>query len=345
MASRRVGRAIIAAACAFVSIAIAPSAFAAPGPAHVRVNFAAACTPSPIDRDAFLRVLDVELRTDGVDIDPAGANDATLATIGLSIDPCTETARAIDITIDDFATAKSVRRTFDFGDIAHEARPRALALAVVELLHASWAELSLPNAKPAIAIPESIKHVVVLQAPIAIAPPSPPESESRAALRIDASLAYRSFPSYDSDVLGGRLAFAFAPASSVVRFELDANAFGGTSFDPLVVLHTNLASFGAAVLFARDVGAFEFGVGPRAEVGYAWAHWTVNNVEASGSGTLFDLAAMLRLRALLGNNVSASFSAEIGDALHNFTLNVDGKRASGFGGVMLGSTIGIARSF
>ncbi len=119
-----------------------------------------ACSTTPFSVEAFLGSLQVELAghvppccllaqaAPPPDDDP----HASGVRVTLSIDPCDESAASVAIRVRDPARAASLERRVGLGDIPIEARPRALALAVAELVH-SAAVPPPPAAPPAATAP------------------------------------------------------------------------------------------------------------------------------------------------------------------------------------------------
>lgn len=83
---------------------------------------------------AVQRLIDIELST---------LSSASLPTAQAYV--LCELTGAVTIRIDDPLTNKTLARTLDLSRVAASARVRALALAVVELLAASWTELDRPT--------------------------------------------------------------------------------------------------------------------------------------------------------------------------------------------------------
>ena len=98
-----------------------------------------ACEAGPFDTEAFVRLVTIELHAQGVrDIalappGPGPVSDGAFARVILSATPCEADGREVEVTIDDAATARTVRRTIALLDLPRDSRPRALALAVAEL--------------------------------------------------------------------------------------------------------------------------------------------------------------------------------------------------------------------
>jgi hypothetical protein len=313
-----------------------------------------ACAPGPFDGDAFVRLLTIELRAEGVtrvDVVAAGttgAKDPALARVTLAASPCSESATQVDVTVDDAATNKTVLRTMALGDVAAGARPRALALAVAELVRASWAELALPNAPPPPPlVPARVQRIARLHAAPAPTPPEPSAGRPPP-LALGAALAARFFPSYATATLGPRVALSAALGASPLRVRIDANALFGTAYDPLGSLPLGLVSGGGALLLGHRSGPLDVEIGPHLEVGYGWVtgHASTPGVATtSGGSVIVDLSAALDLRFELGAGFWATLDIDVGSVLESLDALADGRRAAGFDGPVAGVALGIARGF
>jgi hypothetical protein len=112
-----------------------------------------ACSSAPFSVEAFLGSLEVELAghvpacclLEQAPQPPAGDPHAGLR-VTLSIDPCDGSATSVDIQVRDPARPADLERRVGLGDIPIDARPRALALAVAELVHS--ATVPAPNPPP-----------------------------------------------------------------------------------------------------------------------------------------------------------------------------------------------------
>jgi hypothetical protein len=118
--------------------------------------FVPACSSAPFSVEAFLGSLEVELAghvpacclLDRAPPQPGDDPHAGLR-VTLSIDPCDGSATSVDVRVRDPSRTTESERRVGLGDIPIEARPRALALAVAELVHS--ATVPAPAAPPAIA--------------------------------------------------------------------------------------------------------------------------------------------------------------------------------------------------
>ncbi len=115
------------------------------------------CATSPVAADAFLGSLKVELAGDAracctrLLAPPAGASpasDTRTATTTLDVQPCGDTPNVVRLRVYD-ERGVTLAREVALGDVSPEARPRALALAVAELVRE--AATPPPPAAPAAA--------------------------------------------------------------------------------------------------------------------------------------------------------------------------------------------------
>ena len=123
-----------------------PAARAADQP-PIRVSVPA-CPSAPFSVEAFLGSLEVELAGHlpaCCVLAPVPAADGPGLLVTLSIESCDASASAVDVHVRDPARPAGAARRVELADIPTEARPRALALAVAELVHS----VSQPPPPPA----------------------------------------------------------------------------------------------------------------------------------------------------------------------------------------------------
>jgi len=330
----------------------------------------AACANEAFDVAAFTHTVAIELRADGVQSvdlspdpaphDPPPADAKALATITLVATPCTADAREVEITIEDGATSKTVRRRLSLGDVARPARPRAIALAVAELLRASWSELRLPDAPPpSIPVPPAVRlaafeHAPALPAAATVVAPPPvsvprPVPPSVPAVRLGAAIAARFFPSAGSTLIGPNVALSYGSAESIpLRVRLDASALFGTSYEPTGSVATSLVAGGAALVLAHASGPVDVEVGPRVEVGWgrvAGTAATAGQTTTAGSEGVAALSGLVAVRVALTSAFWASLVVDVGGVLVGIDSETPYGRSGGIGGAMAGVAVGLGRSF
>jgi hypothetical protein len=138
---------------AAVAVALTSATASAADPQPIRISVPA-CSSTPFSVEAFLGALQVELaghvppcclldQASPPDADPHAGVRVTL-----SIDPCDESTASVEIRVRDPARAASLARQVGLGDIPVEARPRALALAVAELVHSATVPPAVGPAGP-----------------------------------------------------------------------------------------------------------------------------------------------------------------------------------------------------
>jgi len=296
-----------------ILLLLAASALANPAraldkPIEVRIPD---CPSAPLSLDAFLSSLRVELA--GRDppcctLASPSAGDrgdgAISLRVTLSIEPCDAGTEMVQIRVYDSIHATTADRQVALRDIPTDARPRALALAVAELVHA----VSQPE-------PPRV-------------PPLPPPDR---ALVLSGAFELRTHPNRNMTLWG------FRPSLEVVRGHwqaaVDLEAARG---DPSVSLGDVSASLLTATVelgprfhlrhFALEVGAY-------GSLGWVWMGGRTNdprNLPSSGSAPIASAGARLGvdLPALV-RSANVQGLIEVGSMVHGVYATVnDGPAAS-----------------
>ena len=136
----------LAGLCLGLGLGLAASRARAAPPDAARIHVAAPGCAAPL----LVRSLQVELAAVGpdcctVDESPAASPPGA---IGLTIDPCDPEADQIAIALSDPARGGAIRRDLPLADVSPPARPRALALAVAELIRTLLAARDQPLSPP-----------------------------------------------------------------------------------------------------------------------------------------------------------------------------------------------------
>jgi hypothetical protein len=314
-----------------------------------------ACGSELFAGGAFLDILRTELRVDGVDrvvVAPAAPGESpVLAEIALRAEPCDSTVKEVVVTIEDRATSKRVERRVLVGDTAEPARPRALALAVAELLRATWLELAMPAAPPPQApVPEPVRAAAFRRSaasrplPPAGGPLPPPLARDR---EVSVVVAGREFPGANAAFVGGHAAGASPFLSPALSLRIDLGALFGTARDPLGDVNLGMATVGAALLLSSPGEAtVAVAVGPRLEIGVGWASGNpLAQVTSSYAGSGFVSAASLLGTSSfrLTDRWRLAVELEAGASIVPIEALADARRVSGTQGGMLGLAIGVAQ--
>jgi hypothetical protein len=166
---------------------------------------------------------------------------------------------AVTLRVDDAITGKSLSRTIDLG-ATPRARPRLVALAIAELVSASWTELTVdpqPDVSPnAPASSEERRGAVAVQT--ARVPWSGPP------LRVSLFGSGLKFFSRTALLAGGGLGLAL-DRSELIGWRIDAQAHHGSESTPLGHVDTDVLSVGVAALIRRawSRSVVHLGVGAR----------------------------------------------------------------------------------
>src|SRR3954467_11274897 len=209
--------------------------------------FPPACEEAPVSVDDFIDSLRVELagrQPHCCVVGPGGdaANDAIKVT--LSVVPCDPSTEQVDVAVGVRAPPRTIQRQVSLADLPPEARLRALALAVAELIRSAGAS------------PE-------------VAPPPPAAGPPRQPLVLNGSVAgeMQSHFSHETTLWGPRLGLTLS--GERWQLTLDAGASASRKDVSLGELSILLAS---ATVFAGP--RFAFGpviasVGPAGTLGWA----------------------------------------------------------------------------
>jgi len=118
------------------------------------------------------------------------------------------------VRVDDPVTRKSLSRTIDLANVDAKVLPRYLALAIAELVEASWAELTLPAPRVVEPSGEAPGQEVRAAAEAQVRAPGP--------LRLEAFALARRFPSSKLWQLGGGVRLALSGPILGGLLEIDA---------------------------------------------------------------------------------------------------------------------------
>jgi hypothetical protein len=325
-----VRRAVVAglAALAAIRAAAAHGAPVTAGGGVVAVRAAAAdCAAAPL-YPAFLDDLRVELAAGPLRC--CAAAPAAAAAVVATVEAC-DAASADVMVVDAGASAgtpgRGARRHIALGDVPADARPRALALAVAELVRAA------AGAPPAVPAPDA----VAVDRPAAAGGGRP-----RATATVDGTL--RFYPAHPTTLAGGRLALALGGERWQARLDGGAEA-GRASVDGGRIV-TRAAGVGVAAGPRFRRGAVTLDLGAGGEV--AWARIageaTAGGVAADARSALVASAGVqLRAEAPAGRALRLQARLQLGETLRGLIGAADGRPTAGISGpfVLLGLGLGL----
>jgi hypothetical protein len=310
---------LAAASAALVLVGAAPPARAADFAVDASVSVTApACPIAPLSVPAFVDSLRVELAGRAR---PPGTTRVTLA-----IEPCDTATTRVHVAVANDAAVPGAERDVDLSDIADPARPRALALAVAELVR-----IAAVDAAPAPASPASVA---------APAPPATPRARFARGVAADALVAL--YPSRDTALWGGRLSASLDGRRLSLALFGEA-ALGSHGYD---VGDVALQSFGGGVAAGARWVVGRFALAPALVGTLGWAHVQGQASEpgvtaGSGSGLTAAVRARAAFSTVFVRVLSVRAFVEGGWVLRSFDSKVDGARAAGVGGASIVAGVGL----
>jgi hypothetical protein len=351
-----------------VAAQTAEPAPAAPGPGvTVRVE-APACTRVPFDRARLFELLRVELRPLGVTevagedaqakTEPAPVLDAADAAVVL-VSPfaCNETEELV-ITIADRATLKTVTRRLRVSDVDLAGRPRVLAIAIAELLGASWVEYALGGGSVAPAsVPEDAQRVLASKLVPAVSAQSAPvvshapveprprvergDSQRPRFWTVDGAAMVRLFPARSTAIAGGALGASRTVAAGV-RLHASVEAAFGDAHVRMGRVAVNAVTGSLGVGFFT-AGPLELEVEPHVALGAGWATGHADDTETVTSHTYTDFLGIGAISGTLraaAERLSPFATLELGYTFHGVSFLADEERAAGLASVVFGARVG-----
>jgi len=154
---------------ALVAVVIAPVAARAADIPVIRV-FPPECAETPVSVDDFVDALRVELagrQPHCCVVGPGGEAATDALKVTLSIDPCEAATQHVEVQVDVTGTQRTIARQVSLADLPPEARPRALALAVAELIRTAGESPEPAAPPPAPAPPVAPERLLLLAGNVA----------------------------------------------------------------------------------------------------------------------------------------------------------------------------------
>ncbi len=328
-----------------------------------------------VSRKALLDQLRIELLSTGVIeidvIDPETGTSRSqgtdrIATVQVYFPECDDEAGLVNLRVSDRLTSKYVERSLMVSDISAAIRPRAIALAIVELLRASWLELVLTNDEFEDGAPESdVRNRLVTHLKERTTQPEapPPFSaadvarEQESARRVAAEAARdarwkrsrlewlaggRIFPQGNSGDVSTTINASLA-MNQRIRLHVGGLAAGGGVGGVADTLG-NLSSFEAAGRVALGLGGgdiTQIEVAPCVEVGYAKLSAGPTDLrDTSGAIAIGSIHATIRTDATKG--VDVLIGVQAGYVFAPLEIKEERKTIGGFVGPMMGVTVGLS---
>jgi len=302
-----------------------------------------------------------------LEVDPCVAADSTEVRriVGVELDALLATGDADDATrvhvvcegalalieVDDAVTGKMLLRRVDLSSAPPKGKPRLLALAIAELVSASWIELESnpePRVAPATASSPEARAAVLgtLRERSHAAPPPPvsPAPTAASTWRALAVVAHRSVFADDGTSawgLGARLAYDHGSGVGAV---VDLVADRATNDEALGVVTVDTVSASAAAHLSRAWSPFAASVGLGIRAGFAHFSGDPRSPDRVRGDALTSAwggpLVGASLRARVASAIAVELSGEAGYAVVPVSGLVDGVREVSIRGVWLGAQLG-----
>jgi hypothetical protein len=242
----------------------------------------------------------------------------------LTLTGCDPGADGFTIEVADGATGRTRSRRISFADVTPDARPRALALAVAELVRSTEVAPAPETPPPASPVPP------------AVAPAR--DAGARGAALADV----RAYPSAHTLLWGGRLAMALDRGRW--RGELDLGAAVGSRQVSLGTVDVTLAAAALAVGPRLRAGAFAFDLGAVGELGWARIDGEPGRADVtagSGSGLIAAFGARAAAEAPTTRSLRLRLVVEAGGVARRLTGDVNDVEAAGISGAYVRLGVGL----
>jgi hypothetical protein len=297
--------------------------------------------------EPMMDLLRLELAEDGVSelIVVREAGDQAIAVVRIE---CTEDEN-VRVRIDDRATQKSVERVVSLRDVPDASRARTLALAIGELMRASWAELALIDVDVAPEVRERVlarwmargASLASPNGPALVREEPPPPRAHRTWLAIALELA--AFPT-GSVALLGPCAELGIPLLPELALRFGASFGYAAAAHDLGAIEVLAAAGRVEIDWTIDLGAALLEAGPRVSLGWARSSGDAIAPAIDGSGDVPLLAISLALscRAPIDEVIALHLGIDVGWTLLGIRAIAAGRHALGLHGAFLGVRAGLA---
>jgi len=299
------------------------------------------CKVDVFSLPSFLDCLRVELAGSGLDCctlaEPDGPAPTTASLLlRIEIAPCTADADRLQVSASEAAGPRLAERQVSLADVPETARPRALALAVAELIR------SLGQAPP-----DKAPEAITVPAPGTVAlPASPPSAGARPThLSMHVEAEVRGLPTRDTTLWGGRVRLTAHRRLFHADIDLGGNYARAQAQLGDVLVRSASVGFGFGPRFANRTAVLDLGL--RAELGWAWIHGetALTDVRPSaGSGLISSVGIRASLEVLAQMKVCPQLSLETGAVVQGVKGESNGDPVAGMTGYYLLTALGIAVS-
>lgn len=332
------------------------------------------CAEAQLDGVLLVERLRVELHAEGIDevrmvrrgppLSRAASDGVWV--VRIELENCEAGSGVFVARVEDRRGTTLAEHRIELGGTTLNARERALALALAELLRGTRPNADGEPAPGAVAEPRAGASAAVegreraqeresragdgeqggsSAASAERTELAPVDDERDRATAFSAAFVVRAFPGGRVAPLGGRLAVdiaVFAPL--VVR--VDAEAGAGLALDPIGRIDLGLATGGVGLAWAARMGRdVRLLLGARLAVGVGWAQgqpYDADTPSRGGAGPIVTAGAMLELDVHAVGPLALRFGAEVGAVAGGLEARVAAIPVAGITGAMLAASAGLA---
>lgn len=366
-------RAVLAACLAASALLVTAPAFAQPAseaadelPAEVSLA-QDTCAKELYAQDALVPLLRMELAALGVRaLVPGDAAAAAPAFAFAYVSVVCAPNHGLVLRLADLATKKRTEREMSVADVPTQARPRAIAIAIVELIESSWTELLTSPASLVSSgddswqLPMPVQERLRAHLADALAVRAPfdaPTSSVPAdtfARHAQLSMTTRAFPTHSTSLLGARLGYEARLNRRPVPLVLSLDAEllrGGADLQDATgrvggIAFTWLTS--AVRLGFQSRASPGLSVGPSLRFGYGAVSVQAERASVSvrdAHHALASVGAYAELRVDLSRRFAGLLGAELGYMVWGTALLADRTRVAGLSDATFALSIGTAFAF
>lgn len=316
-----------------------------------------ACAAGAVTADRFSQLLAIELAVTNDQLVRGDSVPSAALTVEVDGAICDVAAREIGVTLVQPSSGARQRQLIAVHDVEEQARPRAFALAVAELVRSARekgddaASVSSAEARASRPAPLSSPPSTPPPRSLEVSPPAGPDASVNGDAPpfhgdIEAAGSARLFAPESTALAGASLAAGFSLRPRWLRLRADIDANWSTVTDPLGEIDLALYSAGVALL-ARSGRLPELAIGPHLQVGYARAVGLASDPSRKGSqeGHVTLLLSLTTEARFWFGRFAGLVDVDLGAALVGAEIYAGDRRAAAMLGAFVGARAGVVLGY
>ena len=273
--------------------------------------------------------------------DSSGGATATASLrVTIEVVPCVADGEDVQVSVRDLSDGRELERAVGLADVAPTARPRALALAVAELIR-SLGEAARDEVPP----PAIVRAEALPPAPTPTPTPTSPGVARPDRLSVHLEGETRLLPTRDTTMWGGRA--RFTTLWRRLHLDVDLGVDLASAHDDLGEVRFRSASLGLGVgpRFVSRAAILDLGL--RAGLGWAWVSGQTSLADVrtqAGSDFVSNLGLRVSADVPAGMKVRPGIALEAGLVLHGMDGEASYRPVVGMTGYYALLALGLALS-